>query len=199
VRAIKIEVVLHADSAEVFVREWLDPERGYAFLGHESVSVYADGRTVTHQKIVVEELTEAAPGVWYPTRATLTAPNKERGIEERHTYTATKVVANNPDFDESIFRVPIPDGYMIVDKVMGIRYRTGTPPPGLEPYLQQTATNAYGETVHKMAETVIELASDNAPDAFAAQRRRPLLWVAGLLAGIAAVLAWRHYRKAASV
>lgn len=198
VQAIKIEWVVPSGSSKVFIWDWLDPTRGYAFLGHESVVINGDGRTTYHQILEVTELVEAGPGVWYPTRATLTEPNKEEGLEERYTYTASRVVANNPGFDESIYRVQIPDGYTIVDKVAGIRYRTGTPPEGLEPYLQETAVNAYGETVRKMADSTIALVSDDAPDAFAAQRRRPLLWSAGVLAVIAAALAWRHHRRRAS-
>jgi len=197
--SVKVESTFSSDTLTVKVRHWLDPDRGYAIVGQETVSTNkSDGKFVYRKTMDIEELTEAAPGVWYPTKATLIAPNKERGVEERYTYTASKVIANNPDFDESIYRVHIPDGYTIVDKVMGIRYRTGTPPQGLEPYLQESAVNAYGEPVRKLADSPIDLVSDAAPDAFAAQRRRPLLWLAGILAIIAAVLAWRHHKKGAS-
>ncbi len=197
-QAIKIEWVVPSGSSKAFIRDRLDPKRGYAFMGHESVIINGDGRTTYQQILEVSELVEAGPGIWYPTRATLTEPNIEEGLEERYTYTASRVVANNPDFDESIYRVQIPEGYTIVDQVAGIRYRTGTPPEGLEPYLRESGVNAYGETVRVMANSPIDLVSDDAPDAFVAQRRRPLLWAAGVLAVIAIVLAWRHHRKGVS-
>jgi len=35
------------------------------------------------------------------------------------------VVANDPNFDETIFTVPFPDGYLIDDKVAGKKYIVG--------------------------------------------------------------------------
>ena len=43
----------------------------------------------------------------------------------RIVYRASNVVANDPNFDESIFTVPFPEGYLIDDKVTGKKYRIG--------------------------------------------------------------------------
>ena len=44
---------------------------------------------------------------------------------KRIVYRASNVVANDPNFDENIFTVPFPEGYLIDDKVNGVKYRVG--------------------------------------------------------------------------
>jgi len=108
---------------------WLDPDRGFALLGHDNISIREDGSEWVSKRIRVTKLKEAAPGVWWPMGATsISSPIKPGGPYSRTVYRASNVVANDPNFDESVFTVPFPDGYLIDDKVAGRRYRVGEDP-----------------------------------------------------------------------
>jgi len=107
---------------------WLDPSRGLALLGYEKVST-RNGRDRLSSRIEVNELKEVADGVWWPTQVTsVMAPFEPGEPYRRFVYRASKVVANDPNFDESIFTIPFPDGYLIDDKVTGRKYTVGEEP-----------------------------------------------------------------------
>jgi hypothetical protein len=103
---------------------WLDVEHGLAFRGREDATK-RDGRTFVYLRAVVTEVTEAAPGVWCPREAyhqySREDPNQPR--ENRMLLHISKVIANDPFFDEGVFRAPIPSGYIVTDKILGTRYR----------------------------------------------------------------------------
>jgi hypothetical protein len=102
-----------------------DSARGVALLSYDEVV-----NNVLTEHIVVNELTQAAPGVWYPSKATyemrwppiVTA--RGRPPLARYVYTASSVVANRPGFDESIYSIPFPPNCAVNDVVRGIRYKT---------------------------------------------------------------------------
>lgn len=107
---------------------WLDPSRGFALLGCERVST-RNGRDRLSLRIEVNELKEVADGVWWPTQVTsIRAPFEPSEPYRRFVYRASNVVANDPNFDENIFTVPFPDGYLIDDQVAGRKYRVGEEP-----------------------------------------------------------------------
>ncbi len=103
---------------------WLDAEHGLVLRGYESAAE-RNGHRWVYKRKVVTEIVEAAPGVWYPQRAFLeyhvVDPNRPR--EKRLLFHASKVIANDPFFDEGVFRAPIPSGYIVTDKILGTRYR----------------------------------------------------------------------------
>jgi len=104
---------------------WLDPSRGLALLGYEHVST-RNGIERLILRIEVNKLKEVAPGVWWPMQVTsVRAPFEPNGPYKRFVYRASNVVANDPNFDESIFTVPFPEGYLIDDKVAGKKYKVG--------------------------------------------------------------------------
>jgi hypothetical protein len=71
----------------------------------------------------------------------------------RLQYRASKAVANDPVFDESIYTIPIPPGYTVHDKVMGLMYKSGFEP---EELLQVLEGN--------INETMTMLEKDSAPN-----------------------------------
>ena len=105
---------------------WLDPSRGFALLGHDNIRIREDGSERVSTRIRVTKLKEAAPGVWWPTEA-----YGESGLSKpgepysRTVYRASSVVANDPNFDEAIFTVPFPEGYLIDDQIAGKKYKVG--------------------------------------------------------------------------
>ena len=117
---------------------WLDPARGFALLRYEVVNITRDGRKWIVDSDTVTKLTEAAPGVWYPTEAyhEWSSPGCER-TDRRIRYRASEVVANDPNFDQSIFTVTFPAGCLIKDKINGVRYRAGSPLDKLRRTLDQ--------------------------------------------------------------
>jgi hypothetical protein len=119
---------------------WLDAEHGLAFRGYESATERKGHRWVSKRKVVTE-IVEAAPGVWCPQRAfqEYYSPDTNRPRENRLLFHASKVIANDPFFDEGVFRAPIPSGYIVTDKILGTRYRMGLDDRALERQLDQLA------------------------------------------------------------
>lgn len=110
------------------LRYWLDPSRGFALRGKKSIDIFEDG----HEELVefkkVSKLKEVAPGIWWPMEASIVSRPATGKPWRRFVYRASNVVANDPNFDESIFTVPFPDGYLIDDKVAGKKYRVREDP-----------------------------------------------------------------------
>ena len=108
---------------------WLDPSRGFALLGHDNISIREDGSERVSTRIRVTKLKEVTPGIWWPMEAThISSPLKSGDPYTRTVYHASNVVANDPNFADSIFTVPFPDGYLIDDQVAGKKYRAGEDP-----------------------------------------------------------------------
>lgn len=125
---------------------WLDPARGFAFLRYERANVSRDsGELVPDGVVAVTKLTEAAPGLWYPTEAyyeSRMGPGLGR-TDRRLRYLASEVVANDPDFDESIFTLSFPAGCFVHDRIKDVGYRAGSPLDKL----QQTLDKMVDETL----------------------------------------------------
>jgi hypothetical protein len=107
---------------------WIDPARGFALLGHEWKNILEDGSEQLISFTKVSKLKEVTPGVWWPVEASVVLKPYGYGsgkLWQRFVYRASDVVANDPNFDESIFTIPFPDGYLIDDKVAGRTYIVG--------------------------------------------------------------------------
>ena len=105
---------------------WLDPNRGFALLRHDKLREDQDGNMRVKSSINVTKLEKVAENIWWPIEAYFV--HCPRGIDkpwERIVYRASKVVANDPNFDESVFTVPFPEGYLVDDKVTGRKYKVG--------------------------------------------------------------------------
>jgi hypothetical protein len=108
---------------------WFDPERGFALIAYLRTSI--DGNGVEHimSDIKVNKLKEVAKGVWWPMEATIESEIRDpillrdpNAPYKRTVYRALNVVANDPNFDESVFAMTFPEGYRIDDKVTGKTY-----------------------------------------------------------------------------
>jgi hypothetical protein len=105
---------------------WIDPNRGFALLGRESVSINKNGDEQIISRMKANKLKKVAPGVWWPMEASIVSRPYADGKPYRRTvYHAIDVVANAPDFDESVFTVSFPEGYLVEDKVTGRKYKVG--------------------------------------------------------------------------
>jgi hypothetical protein len=106
---------------------WLDPARGFALLGHEHANILRDDREWLISRMKVSKLKEVSPGFWWPTEACIESGPLEplTPYYSRTVYRASNVVANDPNFDESVFTVPFPEGYLIDDQVAGRKYIAG--------------------------------------------------------------------------
>ena len=97
-----------------------------ALHGHDNISIREDGSEWVSTRIRVTKLKEVAEDIWWPMEATsISSPIKPGDPYSRTVYSASNIVANDPNFDENVFTVPFPDGYLIDDKVNGIKYRVG--------------------------------------------------------------------------
>jgi hypothetical protein len=111
--------ITYGDASAGHESFWLDPDRGFALMGYKNVNVTKDGRKIVVRSDWVTKLTEAAPGIWFPTEAYHEwAPilSEDETYETRMHYVASAVTANDSTFDESIFTLTFPPGYRIRDK-----------------------------------------------------------------------------------
>ncbi len=105
------------------------PSRGFALLRLDDSREDQDGNESVKSSINVTKLEEVAKNIWWPMEAYFVrCPSEIDKPWTRIVYHASKVVANDPNFDESIFTIPFPDGYLIDDKVSGKKYRVGEEP-----------------------------------------------------------------------
>jgi hypothetical protein len=95
---------------------YFDPSRGYAILFDEM----GWGREVT-----VEKLSEPAPGVFYPVRATFQSQKHGDRPKTKAQYEASAVVANDPNFSDDIFTINWPMGARVEDRVNGSQFTVG--------------------------------------------------------------------------
>jgi hypothetical protein len=124
VQSIKIDSTFDRQIARMSI--WVDPSHGFALRGYELINIHEDGSEWLVSRITVTKLKEVSAGVWWPIEAYAEAgPSRPGKSYRRFVYRAYNVVANNPNFDEKTFTVAFPDGYLIDDKVRGIKYRVG--------------------------------------------------------------------------
>lgn len=101
---------------------WLDPQKGYAFAGmHEQL--VSNGQLIAYQRDAVTESAEAAPALWLPL-AGFSEHKDHLGELVRDEYRAKRIVANDPKFDQAVFRPAIPAGYRVTDMRTDPAYRS---------------------------------------------------------------------------
>ena len=93
---------------------WLDLTRGFGLLKHQTTTNDEEGNELLLNSIEVTKLDQVAKNIWWPVEVHfIRAPLKVGNPWKRIVYRATKVVANDPNFRDSIFTVPIPEGYLV--------------------------------------------------------------------------------------
>jgi hypothetical protein len=112
---------------------WLDPARGFALIGLKEVAIDENGIEHLKEYIKVDKLKEVTDGIWWPMEASMISPtiSATKGVEktwDRFVWRASSVVANDPNFNESIFTAPFPKGYSVDDEVASRKYRVGEDP-----------------------------------------------------------------------
>jgi hypothetical protein len=101
---------------------WVDPNRGFALMAYLLINKVNDVEHVVSE-IRVNKLQEVASGVWWPMEATVESEPRDPNTPYKRTvYRALKVVANDPNFGESVFTPAFPKGYRVDDKVTGKKY-----------------------------------------------------------------------------
>jgi len=122
-----IQCIKAACMGDSFRNEWwFDPGRGFALLRHDDLRVDQHGNERIKSSINVTKLEQVAENIWWPMEVYFVRCPRENGKPwKRIVYRASNVVANDPNFDESVFTVPFPNGYLIDDKVAGIKYTIG--------------------------------------------------------------------------
>jgi len=108
---------------------WFDPNRGFALLKFDDLRKDQDGNEQVKSSINVTKLEKVAENIWWPIEAYFVQCPREDGKPwKRIVYRASNVVVNDPNFDESIFTIPFPEGYSL-DKS---NYKTIYTGPALE-------------------------------------------------------------------
>lgn len=108
---------------------WFDPEHGFALIAYSDKSIDANGVEHIFSDMKVDKLKEVVKGVWWPMEATIESDIRDPIFHDpnapykRTVYRALKVVANDPNFNETVFAVPFPEGYLVDDKVLGKKYK----------------------------------------------------------------------------
>jgi len=96
------------------VKLWIDPARGFACVKRE-VRDLATGDIIEGQSYEVLELKQVGTGLWMPTHVAY-----GNGADIR----LTAVTVNDP-VPDGVFTLSFPEGTVVTDKVLGIRYRIG--------------------------------------------------------------------------
>jgi len=122
-----IQCIKAACMGDSFRQEWwFDPNRGFALLRHDNLREDPNGNEWVKSSINVTKLEKVAENIWWPMEAYfIHCPREIDKPWTRIVYRASNVVANDPNFDDNVFTVPFPDGYLIDDKVAGRKYRVG--------------------------------------------------------------------------
>ena len=93
---------------------WLDPNRGFALLRFEHLQKDEKGNERLVELIEVTKLKQFAENIWWPMEAYFVQrPRQGENSYRRIVYRASDVIVNDPNFDESVFTVPIPEGYSV--------------------------------------------------------------------------------------
>jgi hypothetical protein len=122
VQCVKIASAVGGD--KVRLTYWLDPSRSYALRGYELANIRDDGSEWLVSRIVINNLREAAPGVWWPVDASDESSSPQPGgLYRRFVYHASSVVANQKDLGEQLFSVPFAEGSLVVDRVSHVKFR----------------------------------------------------------------------------
>jgi hypothetical protein len=125
-QGVKCIKIASKESNQYKKSQWLDLERDFALLGDKHTSILEDGTERLVSFSNVSKLKEVAPGIWWPMEASMVSRPFDPGKPwRRYVYVASNVVANDPNFKESVFNAPFPEGYLIDDKVTGRKYTVG--------------------------------------------------------------------------
>ena len=97
---------------------YFDPQRAYALVSKQKLN---EQQVVTNE-LVVEQMVEASPGIFYPTRCTRIDRKEDGTPWRRLKYNATEVTVNSPSFSEDIFEMRWPAGTVVHDTVLDITF-----------------------------------------------------------------------------
>lgn len=119
-------VKIQFGGANAFDAFWLDPTHGWALRRVEQKSTPTPPHGVVYHRLTeVTKITQAAPGIWFPIKASREMPYPLKpGWQQRLIYHAENVIVNNPDFNDSIFTIHFPPHYNITDKIRGGGFTT---------------------------------------------------------------------------
>lgn len=121
-----IRISVHKGMNESY---WVDPNMGFSLVKYEKMADDGKGGHKLIYLLEVTELKKIAEGIWWPVEMTfVSCPTQQRSFYTRDVYHVINALANDPNFDESIFTVPFPDGYKIEDKITGKTYIVGQDP-----------------------------------------------------------------------
>jgi len=107
---------------------WLDINHGFALRGEKRITQDKNGNETLISFMKVNKLKEVSDGIWWPMEVSDISRRYNESDEpyyERFIYKISAVTVNDPNFDESVFTVPFPEGYKIEDKVKGKTYTVG--------------------------------------------------------------------------
>jgi hypothetical protein len=113
------------------INYWFDPSRCFAFLGHENVRKNEKGDEFVDVRIKVNKLKEVTNGIWWPIDGVIESDRhdpRKPNIYARTIFHAIDVVVNDPKFDNSIFSVSFPVGYMVTNKIDNKTYKVTEDP-----------------------------------------------------------------------
>ncbi len=111
---------------------WLDPKRGHNLIGHRQAQYDKQGvmRAVNEedQVVMLEKVVDRGDEkLWYPTEVYHYFPSDPGETRRRFHYKATRVVLNDPAFNDAVFDIVIPPGHFVDDRINNRRYQIPQP------------------------------------------------------------------------
>jgi len=110
--------VIAVEGQGTITYEWnLDPKRNYAVLRCKR----KEGSMCS--EIVIEELIQVAPSVYYPTKGIYNMVVCSNGDPvAQNSYQVLEIAANTPDLSDEVFNIQFPAGTVIYDEILGNSY-----------------------------------------------------------------------------
>jgi RNA polymerase sigma factor (sigma-70 family) len=96
---------------------WFDAQRGYGLLAR-SKTISMNGAVVSRVTYLIDELTQAAPGVFYPSHAEMYWEMRGQPVFWEY-FEATSVSANEP-LSDALFKLDLPRGMKVYDYINNI-------------------------------------------------------------------------------
>ncbi|MCH7557625.1 MAG: redoxin domain-containing protein [Planctomycetes bacterium] len=97
----------------------IDPAKGFTC---PNMTMFRDGIKSGYRTAECEEF---ADGVWFPVTGEGVGVTSDGVVRNKRIFKMSNIKVNDPNFNEDLFHVDLPEGTKVTDKVLGIRYVVG--------------------------------------------------------------------------
>ena len=122
-------------------RWWIDSARGYSFLKSES-EVHRNGIFRLQAYREVQELSPVGNGLYYPVSGFYLTKRNNGYFTHRIVFAISRCIVNDKTITDTTFKLKIPEGYTVTDRITGKTYLVGPSPEHLDDSLKEAIAQA---------------------------------------------------------